>query len=62
MSHIPYFGQETQPNLNEALNRLERAIEVYSVLVLGDDDVPFDKSLSTAERINNAAEFLESIV
>jgi len=61
MSHIPYFGQEAQPNLTEAVNRLERAIEAYAVIVLGDD-VRLDESLSTVERINNAAEFLESIV
>ena len=61
MSHIPYFGQETQPDLTEAMNRLERAIEAYAVIVLGDS-VQLDESLSTVERINNAAEFLESIV
>lgn len=61
MSHIPYFNQDSQPNLTEAVNRLERAIEAYAVIVLGDD-VQLDESLSDVERINNAAEFLESIV
>lgn len=61
MSHIPYFGQETQPSLSEAINKLERAMQVYASLVLGDDMI-LNESLSDAERINNVAEFLESIV
>lgn len=61
MSHIPYFGQDNQPDLIEAVNRLERAIEAYAVIVLGDD-VQFNEDRSEVERINDAAEFLESIV
>lgn len=61
MSHIEYFDQEIQPDLNEAINRLERAVEAYSVIVLGDE-VRLDESLTDLERINNAAQFLESIV
>lgn len=61
MSHIPYFGQEAQSDLTEAVNKLERAMQVYALLVLGDDMI-LNESLSDAERINNVAEFLKSIV